>query len=466
MAEKKWKYENLIKLSDLKILMLNFQLATNISVALRDESFSVIFSKHPVKRVCSLFLEQASILDGCCDKVGDSIFSFGVEGFSVIKCGKGLSFFVVPIKIDKNTIIGYMTGEAVFISREDKRAFMNNLQNNRSLNLNFEEMKDCLRDIELISLQNYHAKANFLMTSVNMLIQNSIQKSEIEEASSLLVENHKLRSKAEIRVNSLLTLLELSKTINTITDLNALLGCIIKSTIRLLNADKCSIMLLNRNTKKLRIAAFHNIDAITADSYNSGLDDDIFGLVARTGDTLLIEDIATNEKYGKKTRPLYGKAKSMLIVPLKYKNEVIGVINVDNQPNSSPFTEDDRVLFESIAEQTTVAIMNANFYSEASKKLDRLTALNKVSSIVNSTLELKSLLKTTITLISEVMGVEICSLMLLEGEPAMLNDNQIDAHSAGRRNRGPCGHDREASFNRRSFQRRAIQPLLQNRGRL
>ncbi len=420
MAEKKWKYENLIKLSDLKILMLNFQLATSVSVALRDESFSVIYTRQPAKKICGLFLEHANISDGCCDTVGESIFSFGVEGFSVIKCGKGLSFFVVPIKIDKETVIGYITGEVVFISREDKQAFSDKLKNNRELNLNFEEIRDYLRDIELISLQNYHAKANFLMTSVNMLIQNSIQKNEIEEASSLLVENHKLRSKAEKRVNSLLTLLELSKTINTITELDSLLNCIIKSIIRLLNADKCSIMLLNRHSQKLHIAASHNIEAEAVRSYSASLDDDIFGHVARSGDTLLIEDIAASEKYGKKSRPLYNRAKSLLIVPLKYKNEVIGVINVDNHENSSPFTEDDRVLFESIAEQTTVAIMNANFYSEASKKLDRLTALNKVSNIINSTLELESLLKTTITLISEVMGVEICSLMLLEGEPPEL----------------------------------------------
>jgi len=413
MSEKKWKYEGIIKLNDLKNLMTNFQLATNINVALRDEGFRIIFSRQPVKKICNFYLESSENNDGCCDKIGDSFFSFGVEGFSILKCSKGLSFFVIPIKTEKNKIIGYITGETVFVSKEDKQFFLDGARNQSDLKLNFETLRDYVREIELISLQNYRAKANFLLNSVNMLIQNSIQKDEIEEVSSLLAENHKLRNKAESRVNSLLTLLEVSKTINATTDLDSLLNCIVRSVIRLLNADSCSIMLLNRYTKRLNIACHQNLLEREAREYNASLDDDIFGYVAKTANPLLIEDVSSDGQFNKKLKPVYNKMKSLLIVPLKFKNEVIGVIHAATKQNAPSFTEDDRVLLESIAEQTTVALTNADFYSESNQKVEKLTALNKVSSMVNSTLDLESLLKTTITLISDVMKVEICSLMLL-----------------------------------------------------
>lgn len=413
MADKKWKHEKIIRLGDLKNLMLNFQLATNISVALRDESFSIIFAKQPVKRICSIFLEQSNVIDGCCDTVGDSTFSFGVEGFCVIKCGRGLSFFVVPIKLEKNTIIGYITGEAVFIDRDDKQAFLDKLKYNSSLGLNFEEMRDLLRDIEVISLQNYKAKANFLMTSVNMLIQNSIQKYEIEEASSLLAENYKLRNKAEERVNRLTALNKVSSIVNSTLDLETLLKNTIALISDVMGVEICSLMLLEGEPRTLRIVVAHGLDEGIIKSTVIKPGDGIAGYVAKTGRPLLIPDISRDPLFSKYSRTGADyRTKSVLSVPLIIKEKVIGVINVNNKIASDVFNDSDLQLLETLATQIATAIENARLYSQKEQKLVEITMLHNLGLALNSSLDLKNIITQIIESMKSIFRADMASIML------------------------------------------------------
>jgi len=413
MSEKKWKHEKIIKLSDLKNLMLNFQLATNISVALRDESFGIIFAKQPPKKICSLFLEHSSVAEGCCDTVGDSIFSFGVEGFSVIKCGRGLSFFVVPIKIEKSTIIGYITGEAVFLTREDKQAFLDKLQRNAELRLNFDEIRDYLRDIELISLPNYKAKANFLMTSVDMLIQNSTQKYEIEEASSLLADNYKLRSKAEERVKRLTALNKVSGIINSTLELQTLLKTTIVLISEVMGVEICSLMLLGGDPQTLKIVVAHGLDETIIKSAKTKTGEGIAGYVAKTGKPLLITDISKDPNFSRysKTGADY-KTKSVLSVPLIIKDKVIGVINVNNKKTSDVFNDADLQLLETLATQIATAIENARLYSQKEQRLVEITMLHNLGLALNSSLDLKNIIARIIESMKGIFDADMASIML------------------------------------------------------
>ena len=59
---------------------------------------------------------------------------------------------------------------------------------------------------------------------------------------------------------------------------------------------------------------------------------------------------------------------SVMIGPLVYANQNLGVLAVANGPMSTPFSASDFVVFQSIVEQSAFALYNAVVYSEASEK--------------------------------------------------------------------------------------------------
>ena len=61
-------------------------------------------------------------------------------------------------------------------------------------------------------------------------------------------------------------------------------------------------------------------------------------------------------------------ASSVMITPLLYGKQNMGVLALGNGPTSAPFTQSDFVVFKSIAEQSAFALYNAIVYSEANEK--------------------------------------------------------------------------------------------------
>ncbi len=59
---------------------------------------------------------------------------------------------------------------------------------------------------------------------------------------------------------------------------------------------------------------------------------------------------------------------SIMVTPLLYGKQNMGVLALANGPSNEPFTQSDFVVFKSIAEQSAFALYNAVIYSEANEK--------------------------------------------------------------------------------------------------
>jgi diguanylate cyclase (GGDEF)-like protein len=88
----------------------------------------------------------------------------------------------------------------------------------------------------------------------------------------------------------------------------------------------------------------------------------IAGIVAQTGEPLLIED-ATNDK--RFIASSTSNVSNLLCVPLKVYEETIGVINMSNKKNNKTFTKEDLKIILTLADQAAVAINNARLYEMA-----------------------------------------------------------------------------------------------------
>jgi PAS domain S-box-containing protein len=96
-----------------------------------------------------------------------------------------------------------------------------------------------------------------------------------------------------------------------------------------------------------------------------------------------------------------------LSVPLTIGERIIGVFDIEgHEPDQ--FTPNDRQLLQTLADQTAVAIENAQLHQEARQRVDELSTLNVISQAMTSTLNLEE----TLTIITDY------SLRLLEAAAA------------------------------------------------
>lgn len=97
----------------------------------------------------------------------------------------------------------------------------------------------------------------------------------------------------------------------------------------------------------------------------------VVGSVVQTGRGQLIADAGADERIVRHEDQAL-KVRSVIAVPLSFRDRSFGVLAVANSANGNPFTEMDFSLMQSLAEQAALALHNAEFlnYQLEKKQLD------------------------------------------------------------------------------------------------
>jgi len=91
----------------------------------------------------------------------------------------------------------------------------------------------------------------------------------------------------------------------------------------------------------------------------------IAGSVAKSGHSILVNNAQSDPRfYGNADKISGFKTKSIMCVPLKAKNKILGVIEAVNSRRKYGFTKEDLQLFQAFACQIAVAIDNARMHEE------------------------------------------------------------------------------------------------------
>ncbi|MFC2173860.1 diguanylate cyclase [Acidobacteriota bacterium] len=102
----------------------------------------------------------------------------------------------------------------------------------------------------------------------------------------------------------------------------------------------------------------------------AGLTEGITGKTARTGESILINDITGKEDL----KPLIEETRSELCIPVKSEGKTVGLINIEsNEPNV--FTETDKALLETLADQIGGALRNIRLFEREKETKEYLEAL-------------------------------------------------------------------------------------------
>jgi len=107
------------------------------------------------------------------------------------------------------------------------------------------------------------------------------------------------------------------------------------------------------------------------------------------------------------------KYEAFLSVPIVYKKEPIGVVNVQHK-KAHAYEENTINLISVIAKQIGGVIDNAKLYEETKKKAVQFDSLVKVSQSITSEDYLDEILNLIVVVTAEMLNSKICSIMLLD----------------------------------------------------
>jgi HD-GYP domain-containing protein (c-di-GMP phosphodiesterase class II) len=123
----------------------------------------------------------------------------------------------------------------------------------------------------------------------------------------------------------------------------------------LLDLNTCSIMLYDDLSGELTIKSARGLPEDVIKRTRIRFGDRIAGWVAHEGKPLLIGDIEDDQHFGRKSFPRYN-TKSLLSLPLKVQNKVVGVLNLNNKKIAGPFTMRDLYIASVISERVSYFI--------------------------------------------------------------------------------------------------------------
>lgn len=189
-----------------------------------------------------------------------------------------------------------------------------------------------------------------------------------QQINQLQKKNESLLNQVEdlkVERESLLTLQKISNTINTVLDSQKLLNLIMDMVIQELRAERGFLVL--RDKDEFTFKAARNINQEEIEQQDFLVSRTILKKVMKTGEPVLSSDAkADSQLQSESIMDL--KLCSILCVPFKIKEQVIGAVYLDNRFVSGLFTEKDLDFLVAFSNQAAIAIENAFLYEELREK--------------------------------------------------------------------------------------------------
>lgn len=183
---------------------------------------------------------------------------------------------------------------------------------------------------------------------------------------------HKRISTLVEKAEKFSSLINISKAINTLTDIKSLLDIIVKSATEVSNSDRGSIFLLDKEKNELWTISAMGIDE--RQEIRMRANKGIAGYVATTGEILNIHDAYADSRFNKEVDIKFNyHTRNILCIPVKNRQgEILGALQVINKKEGE-FNKIDEELMDAFCQQVAVAIENAQLYEEQKKLHSELT---------------------------------------------------------------------------------------------
>src|SRR5215216_4339800 len=181
----------------------------------------------------------------------------------------------------------------------------------------------------------------------------------------------------EQRYSHLQALGGIGQVVNSTLEVDEVLQIVMDTIVRLTEAERGFLMLRDESGQMtIRIARNWEQESINQSEF--AISRTVVQRVIESGEAVLTTNAREDPRFGGQESIIAFNLRSILCVPLTVKSEIIGVIYTDNRIRSGIFSESDRDLLLSFADQAAVAIENARLFSSLKRTLEEVTELKNL----------------------------------------------------------------------------------------
>jgi GAF domain-containing protein len=207
------------------------------------------------------------------------------------------------------------------------------------------------------------AKGDFSQADVALL-------SSMAQTAAIAIENAQLFAETQRRFEEMAALYDVSLDVTARLEMSELLKSIVERAVTLLGADAGSIYLYDLEREELRmVVGYDYTEKYIGITLKPG--EGMAGKVFQTGEPLIADDYRVWEG-GAAAFEADQPFTTILEVPLKWQERVIGVLSINADVQKRAFNQDDIWLATLFANQAAVAIENAHLYEELKQEHKRL----------------------------------------------------------------------------------------------
>ncbi|MCB8942262.1 MAG: response regulator [Ardenticatenaceae bacterium] len=203
--------------------------------------------------------------------------------------------------------------------------------------------------------------------SVDRALRESRLQRERDQLVQQLMESN---SQLQRRAQELNVLYGVGKSVSASLNLTEVLHRVVEAAVYVVGAEEGSLMLLDEDQNELYIRASKNLDS-KAQSVRRRVTDSLAGKVLQTKRAIAI---GNDSQQWKRTHTAL-LVKSLIYVPLILQNKPIGVLGVANRIKETSFDSNDTRALSALAGYATIAINNANQFSQMEVDRNILRAL-------------------------------------------------------------------------------------------
>ncbi|HXG94252.1 MAG TPA: diguanylate cyclase [Blastocatellia bacterium] len=314
--------------------------------------------------ICQMMRVSSERSELCAADCG-AAYSRAVEAGEPIKyrCHAGLHCFATPVQINSKKLV--VLGGRVFNSANDYAQFLS-----RYDNLSTVRNGECLKNVHFVGSREF-AEAIELVTSTASYHFQSHRKTDpqpAEKAPTELMDAHleiiRLTDQLESRKRAISQFYDFLRAIASSLDSQKVYQAVLAKFSEILRSERSSLMILNEESNELALEAALGADSVASGPIRVKLGEGIAGTVLATGAPMLVRD-AENDARVPRARLGRYKTKSFISFPITLGPRKVGVINLTDRTDGTPYENDDLAVLELMSSHLALIIDRAEWHKKA-----------------------------------------------------------------------------------------------------